>query len=252
MTNERLALREMLKDKMRKTVDLAQTAQSRGEPMPPLQKPLPEDIPLIRLPDWQHNVGELQLPFSELVAARKSVRKYAPRPLTMHELSYLLWATQGVRKVRDDKSAWRNVPSAGNRHALETYLAVRDVTGLEAGIYLYRPLEHALVFLYTPDDYSDQFAKAVYRQLFVAKAPCSFIWTTIPWRMEWRYSEASVKVIALDAGHVCQNLYMAAQSTGLGVCGIAAYDQELMDALVQVAGTDEFVIYLASVGHVQA
>lgn len=249
MPDERLALREMLKDKIRKTVDITKTAQSRGEPMPPVQKELPADTPLIELPDWKLNVGELQVPLSDLIATRKSVRKYVSRPLTLHDLSYLLWATQGVRKVLDNGSAWRNVPSAGNRHALETYLAVRDVSGLESGIYLYRPLEHALVFIYSPDDYQEQLAKSVYRQLFVSKAPCTFIWTAVPWRMEWRYSEASVKVIALDAGHVCQNLYLAAQSLGLGVCGIAAYDQELMDQFIKVDGVDEFVIYLGSVGH---
>ncbi|HHT44017.1 MAG TPA: SagB/ThcOx family dehydrogenase [Fastidiosipila sp.] len=249
MPDERLAMREMLKDKIRKTVDISQTAQSRGEPMPPLQKEIPADSKLIDLPDWKMNVGELQVPLSELITHRKSVRKYAAKPVTLHDLSYLLWATQGVRKKQDSDTVWRNVPSAGNRHALETYIAVRDVTGLEPGIYLYRPLEHALVFVHKPDDYQEQLSKSVYRQLFVSKAPLVFIWAAIPWRMEWRYSEASVKVIALDAGHVCQNLYLAAQSLGLGVCGVAAYDQELIDQFIQVDGKDEFVVYLGSVGH---
>ena len=75
-----------------------------------------------------------------------------------------------------------------------------------------------------------------------------FIWTTIPNRMEWRYSVVSHKIIALDAGHVCQNLYLACESIGCGTCAIGAYDQEKMDKFLGVDGEEEFAIYAAPVG----
>lgn len=249
MSEKRIELRDFLKDKIRREVDFTQTAQQRGVPMPPIVKPLPVDTKLIPLPEWRETVGERQGPLSTLIASRKSVRKYGQQALSLEALSYLCWATQGLRMDRGDGSVWRNVPSAGNRHALETYIAVQNVTGLEPGVYLYRPQEHAVAFCHQNDHYFHELNEGVLRQVFVAKAPATFIWTAIPWRMEWRYSEASVKVIALDAGHVCQNLYMAAQSLDLGVCAIAAYDQERMDDFLQVDGTDEFTVYLASVGH---
>lgn len=249
MDEKRLELREFLKDKIRKEVDGTKTAQTLGVPMPPITKPIPAGTKLIPLPDWRDDVAEQNVPFSTLVAGRKSIRKYGERALTLGELSYLCWATQGVRRDRGDGSVWRNVPSAGNRHALETYIAVLHVQGLEPGIYLYRPQEHALAFCHQNDNYVNDLNEGVRRQIFVAKAPVTFIWTAIPWRMEWRYSVASVKVIALDAGHVCQNLYMAAQSIDLGVCAIAAYDQKIMDDFIKVDGVDEFTVYLASVGH---
>ena len=59
-----------------------------------------------------------------------------------------------------------------------------------------------------------------------------------------------MKVIAVDAGHVCQNLYIACEAVRAGTCAIAAYDQELADALVGVDGEDEFVLYMAPVGKV--
>jgi SagB-type dehydrogenase family enzyme len=68
--------------------------------------------------------------------------------------------------------------------------------------------------------------------------------------MEWRYGLAAHKVIAIDAGHVCQNLYLACEAIGAGTCAIAAYDQEAMDDLVGLDGKDEFTIYLAPVGKV--
>ena len=66
--------------------------------------------------------------------------------------------------------------------------------------------------------------------------------------MEWRYDIAAHKVIAIDVGHVCQNLYLACEAIESGTCAMAAYDQKKMDALLRIDGQDEFTIYLASVG----
>jgi len=85
-------------------------------------------------------------------------------------------------------------------------------------------------------------------QDFVAEAAVVFIWTAVPYRMEWRYGLAAHKAIALDAGHVCQNLYLACEAIGAGTCAVAAYHQELMDRLLGVDGRDEITIYLAPVG----
>jgi len=82
----------------------------------------------------------------------------------------------------------------------------------------------------------------------VGAAAVTFVWTAIPYRMEWRYGLAAHRVILLDAGHVCQNLYLACEAIGAGTCAAAAYDQEKIDGLLGLDGKDEFVIYLAPVG----
>jgi len=87
-------------------------------------------------------------------------------------------------------------------------------------------------------------------QVFIGKAPVTFIWAVIPYRMEWRYHLAAARVIGMDVGHVCQNLYLACQAVGCGTCAIAAFHQEGMDTLIQVDGTDEFVFYLAPLGKI--
>ncbi len=92
--------------------------------------------------------------------------------------------------------------------------------------------------------------QAALDQSFAGKSAVTFIWTTIPARMEWRYSRVSYKVIALDAGHVCQNLYLACEAIGAGTCAIAAYDQEFADKILGIDGIEEFTIYMASVGKV--
>ncbi|HXX54412.1 MAG TPA: SagB/ThcOx family dehydrogenase, partial [Thermodesulfovibrionales bacterium] len=181
---------------------------------------------------------------------RKSHRHFRVAPLTLEEVSFLLWTTQGVRERAGEYTFFRTVPSAGCRHAIETYLCVLNVTGLETGIYRYLPVEHQLLIVRKKDDLSEKIVAATFGQSFIGKAPVTFIWTAIPYRMEWRYHMAAHKVIALDAGHVCQNLYLASAAIGGGTCAVAAYHQESMDELLGVDGDDEFTLYLASVGKI--
>src|SRR5512141_1156900 len=89
---------------------------------------------------------------------------------------------------------------------------------------------------------------ACFGQRFVGKGAVTFFWSVIPYRMEWRYAPAAHRVLPMDVGHVCQNLYLSAEAIGAGVCAVAAYDQEALDALLNLDGEEEFVIYLAPVG----
>ena len=240
-------LRYFLKDDIRQKTDFSQTDQNRGLPAPPIEKACPADARRIVLPSPEE-VQELGLmSLQEAIAHRHSRRKYGKTPLSLKELSYLLWATQGVRKMKNN-IALRTVPSAGNRHALETYVAVLNVSDLEPGIYRYLPSVHQLVLESTPESLGEKLTDAALHQPFAGRSAVTFIWTTIPYRMEWRYKEASYKVIALDAGHACQNLYLASESIHAGTCAIAAYHQQLADELVGVDGEEEFVVYMAPVG----
>ena len=240
--------REFLKDNVRLRTDFSKTDQNMGVSPPPLQKSVPENAVIVDLPKGY--MPEFNL--TKAIAERRSRRIFKNEPLSMEELSFLLWSTQGVREVLDYGHAFRNVPSAGCRHSFETYLIVFNIKGLEKGIYRYLPLTHQLLFISQPKDLEAKTSTAALGQEFVGKAAVTFIWTTIPYRMEWRYGQASYKVIALDAGHVCQNLYLACEVIGCGTCAIAAYNQELMDNLLGVDGEDEFTIYVAPVGKTKA
>jgi len=249
--DEQLALyRYFLKDSIRRKIDFASTDQSRGVRPPPAEKPYPPDAPLIDLTSKEDLEGTFTADLFSAISGRQSHRNFGAIPLSLKELSFLLWATQGTRSKPNDYATLRTVPSAGCRHALETYLCVLNVKGLEAGIYRYLPMEHQLLVVSIDSELPDRIVAATLNQTFTGSAAVTFIWAAIPYRMEWRYDLAAHKVIALDAGHVCQNLYLACAAIGGGTCAIAAYHQELMDRLVNVDGTDEFVIYLAAVGKI--
>ncbi len=244
------AYRFFLKDSIRKMIDFTETDQYNGVEPPPIEKPYASDavkIDLIGPREWK-SIGTLDLKLA--IARRESRRKYSATPLSLEELSFLLWATQGVRKQINSAHALRTVPSAGCRHALETYLAAVNVEGLKQGIYRYLPTTHQLVLEHDMRDLSQKINHATLGQSFSGRGAVTFMWTTIPYRMEWRYGLAAHKVIAMDAGHACQNLYLACEAIGAGTCAIAAYDQEAADALLQVDGQEEFVVYMAPVGKV--
>ena len=243
--------RHFLTDRIREEVDWYNTPQSHGEPPPPVQKQVADGTVIVPLPPPDAS----QVPpcdLADAIARRASRRRFVRDPLGIDELAFLLWCTQGVRARLHEAAVLRTVPSAGCRHPFETYLAVLNVEGLAPGIYRYLPLDHALVLEQTPDHLPARIAAAVRGQHFAAQAAVTFIWTAIPRRTEWRYAEASCKVIALDAGHVCQNLYLACEAIDAGTCAIAAYNQGLCDDLVGVDGIEEFVVYLAPVGKVES
>jgi SagB-type dehydrogenase family enzyme len=228
--------------------------QEKGLPPPPIQKDYPKDGKLVELvPVDKITVGDVSL--REMIGQRRSRRKYTDEYLTNEELSYLLWSTQGISKIVMGQGGGvryhlRTVPSGGARHPFETYLLVNRVEGIEPGIYRYIPVGHKLLFLRSGDGLVDEINEICMGQKFVGQGAVVFIWAAVPYRTEWRYTKVAHKDIAMEAGHICQNLYLAAESIGGGACAILGYDQTSIDEFVGVDGRDEFVIYLSPAGKI--
>ncbi len=243
--------RYFLKDSVRKTVDFSKTDQNQGLPPPPIEKPYQNDQKVISLIPPSDLADLYAITLQTAIRNRQSRRQFKGESISLTELSFLLWATQGIRQPIDYGHALRTVPSAGARHALETYLAVLNVDNLGAGFYRYLPVSHSILVEKLDGLAGQKIKQASFNQNWMANAAVVFIWTTIPYRMEWRYGLAAHRVILLDAGHVCQNLYLACEAIGAGTCAVAAYDQEQMDQVLGIDGDDEFVIYTAAVGRPQ-
>ena len=227
-----------------------QSDQQKGVPCPPPEKPAPEGAARVELGD----VDPAVVTHNDLLAClqkRRSRRKFTADPLTREQLGFLLWATQGVKRILGDgQVVFRTVPSAGARHPFETYLLVRNVEGIDPGIWRYVGSSHDLVLVKPLDGLDEKIASALLGQAFILQAPVTLVWAALPYRTEWRYHTLAHKPILIDAGHVAQNLYLAAEAIGCGTCAIAAYDQRAVDALLGLDGKDEFVVYLAPVGRV--
>jgi SagB-type dehydrogenase family enzyme len=256
------ANRQHLRNPSPETLPSHESDQRKGVTPPPLEKSIEAGATLIPLvPADEIALGTMSL--AEAIRNRESRRAFSGEALSLEELSFLLWATQGIRKIHPQRVwAMRNVPSGGCRHPFETYLWVRNVESVSQGLYRYAPLEHALVAVHAAGAGAGSslpeaslaeasLAEACYGQAFVDKAAVTFIWTAIPYRTEWRYGPDSLKDILLSCGHICQNLYLACESIGAGTCAIVAYNQDLLDAFIGVDGENEISLYVAPVGKVE-
>ena len=249
-----LQQREMMKGYHASYVQAEPTDQQQKLPFP---MPVKEPKGTVRI--------TLPLEFEDVVQKsdvlsffreRESCRIYQKTPLSLKELSFLLWATQGIRRFagKSRQVTFRNVPSAGSRHPFETYLFVKSVEELSAGIYHYLPESHELEIWDEHSDYMEELTEALNGQEFAGNAPVTFVWSVKPYRTEWRYGLQAHRYMLMDAGHMCENLYLACEAIGCGTCAVGSYNQELLDELLGFepgpsAETDyEFAVYVAPVG----
>jgi SagB-type dehydrogenase family enzyme len=227
---------------------LDDSAEQEGViPQPPLELPYPEGVESLQLPAWEQ-ITVQPIDLKDVVTKRSSLRNYTEKSLSLAELSYLLWGTQGIKRVTKRPVTLRTVPSAGARHAFETYVLVNRVEGLVRGVYRYLAGKHGVVDLKLPEDCSEQITQACGGQGQINASAATFIWVAVTDRMTWRYGQRGYRYLHLDAGHVCQNLYLLAEQIGCGVCAIAAYDDDTLNAILRLDGKDLWVIYLASLG----
>ena len=226
---------------------LGRTDQMNGIPEPPLELPCPPEKPRIRLPG-SNEFPVAPITLVDAIRKRESVREYAATPLSMRELAFAVWSAQGVKEQVEDAVTFRTVPSAGARHAFELYLLVNRVTGLTPGLYRYLALEHELAALDLTGEVAHHVGEGCLGQQCTISAAVLFIWTAVPYRMTWRYGERGYRYLHLDAGHSCENLYLAGEAIGCGVCAVAAFDDDLLNSALGIDGIGQFAIYLASLG----
>lgn len=182
-----------------------------------------------------------------VIGKRRSVRSFRDSPLSKQDLSQLLWATQGITK-RDRGFEFRTCPSAGALYPVETYLFVHNVEDIEAGIYHYNIPHHNLEQL-RKGDFRLEIAQAALDQDMAFGADVVFVWTALFARAKWKYEQRAYRYVYLDAGHIAQNLALAAVGLNLGSCQIAALYDEEVNSLLAIDGKEESVLYMSVVGH---
>lgn len=180
----------------------------------------------------------------EAIVQRRSIRDYSGEMLTMDQLSLLLYSAYGIT---EPSYPLRASPSAGALYPLEIYPVVSKVEGLVSGVYHYRPSDHSLD-LVKEGDFRTFLLMSTVGQDMVLQAGVVFIITAIFQRTRWKYHDRTYRYILLEAGHLGQNLYLAATSQGLGACAIGAFLDNEVNRLVGVDGREESAIYIASIG----
>lgn len=180
----------------------------------------------------------------EAIETRRSIRDYRDEPLSLEELSCLLHAAQGLTAPR---RGFRAAPSAGALYPIETYAVVHDVAGLEPGLYHYAVLDHGLERLQTRN-LRGAITIAGIGQEMLGQAQVCFVLSAIFQRLRWKYHERTYRYALLEAGHIGQNLYLAATALGLGACAVGAFLDDELNKLLGLDGQEEAALYVISVG----
>ena len=176
----------------------------------------------------------------------KSIRDFKPKPVSKGQLSYLLWASTGTQRVEQGYE-FRTAPSAGALYPIETYVIANDVRKLEAGLYHYSIKTHQLEQL-RKGDLRRAIATAALGQGMCAAASAVVIWSAVFERCKWKYGQRAYRYIYLDAGHIAENLALAAVSLSLGTCEIGALFDDQVNAIAGIDGEEESTICMAVVG----
>jgi len=181
----------------------------------------------------------------EAIAKRRSVREYASDPISLAELSQLLWAAQGVT---DARSGLRASPSAGALYPLELYVVVRErgVVDLAAGIYHYSPEDERMTMM-KEGDRSGELRAAALDQEMVGLAAVNIVTTAVVQRTRSKYRERGLQYVFQESGHSAENVFLQAVSLGLGTAIIGAFNEEEIRSVIG-AGREERPVYIQPVG----
>jgi SagB-type dehydrogenase family enzyme len=196
----------------------------------------------ITLPDPQ---GYLGLSLEEAIEGRRSIRDYTTEPLSLTALSRLLHAAQGIT---DQRRIFRAAPSAGALYPIETYAVVHDVDGLDSGLYHYVVADHALEKLRI-GNLRAEIVLAGIGQDMLGQAQVCFVLSALFQRLRWKYRERTYRYALLEAGHIGQNVYLAATSMGMGACAVGAFLDDELNKLVGLDGEQEAALYVISLGN---
>jgi len=208
------------------------------------------------LPDTEHEAPAMvvlpdprlsgDVSVEEALTARRSVREYAPEPITLEEASQLLWAAQGVT------ADWggRTAPSAGALYPLEVYVLSLAVDGLPAGVYRYIPNGHQLALI-SAGDIPAALKRACPGQPWTGDAAVVLAIAAVYERTTGKYGERGVRYVHMEAGHAAQNVCLQAVALGLGVVTVGAFEDDAVAELLR-CGEQETPIYLLPLGRLPA
>ncbi|MGD0079641.1 MAG: SagB/ThcOx family dehydrogenase [Methanoregula sp.] len=219
-------------------------------PEPPRELPVREGQTIIKLPSPKR----FKVPD---VPVRKAIENWEPvgffsrSSINLKELSYLLWCTQGFRKIVAETIQLRNVPSSGARYPLETYFVASDVEGLETGLYRYLPKSNSIVAERLDSDLTLEMSTASLNFKIMTRAAITFLWVAVPYRSVWALGNRGYRSVLIEAGHTCQNLILAAAGLGYEVFPTDMFHDDLMVKLANLDPETQWPVYLAAVGKVE-
>ncbi|MDP1854394.1 MAG: SagB/ThcOx family dehydrogenase [Candidatus Omnitrophota bacterium] len=207
----------------------------KGQKLSPIEYKTYPDTQKIKLPDSEF----IGMPVEEAIEKRRSARVFSGEPLTLPELSRLLYSAAGITARYGDFQL-RAVPSHGASYPIEIYTLIKNVSGVTPGLYHYLPQEHSLELIKEGDVGIDFIC---IKPINLTKAAVIFFLTAVPERITSQFDIRGYRYIYTEAGHISQNLYLQATSLGLGSVAIGSFYDNEVNSLLGLDGRNEFAVY---------
>jgi len=174
---------------------------------------------------------------------RRSERRFSEQPLSLQQLSQLLWAAQGITHGRTKRTA----PSSGGAYPIDLYVFIKKLDGLDCGLYRYEPTGHRLTLI-DAADYSKALTIAASNQSWVGNAAIVIMHVATPARVAAKYGDkTALPSSLLEAGHISQNIYLQATALGLAALGMNGFRQPELDELLGLQ-SDQTVLFINLAG----
>lgn len=181
----------------------------------------------------------------DVLLERRQVKIFSETPLSLQEVSNLMWAGQGIT---DKVSGSRSAPSTGDIYPIELYILPIRISGASCGIYHYVPAEHKLVLM-KEGKFTSDIRNAAYGQTWLGDSAAVIIMSAVPERTAQKYGEKGAeRYIDMEAGHISQNILLQAVSLDLGAASVGDFSQDYVDSLLGIDGYKEKSVYLTIVG----
>lgn len=200
---------------------------------------------VIELPAFDE-VNIINMIINQGTTKNNSMITYKKEPISLEELSYIIWNTQAAKSKELNIV---DVMEAPNRvtHTFETYIFINNVEGVNEGLYRFIPTDNKLIEI-NSGNVMEKITEACYGHKAIKDSAVTFMWTAVQQRIIDRYGVKGYRCFNLDASNVCKNLHILAESVECAACAISAYDEEAINLLLDIDGIEQFSIYIATVG----
>lgn len=219
-------------------------------PEPLHELPVKKGQKTIKLPNPK-KFKIIDFPVRKAIEDHEPVGFFSRSSMSLKDLSYLLWCTQGFKKTVAETIQLRNVPSSGSRYPLETYFVASDVEGLGTGLYRYLPKSHSIVEERIDSGLILEISTASMNFKIMTRAAVTFLWVAVPYRSIWALGNRGYRSILIEAGHTCQNLILSAANLGYKVFPTDMFHDDLITKLADLDPETQWPVYLAAVGSVE-
>jgi len=186
--------------------------------------------------------------FIKLISSRRSIREYSDKPLSVEQLSFILYAASYITGERMGVKL-RTYPSAGAKYPIDIYTAVFNVENIKRGVYKYNDNKFQLELL-SEGDFRDELYEICLQQDFIKESSVMIILVARSLKSTYRYGERGIRYVLMDASYISSNIYLASTYLNLGSCVIGSFADDSFNKFLNIKGDETFVVLAHTVGTV--